>query len=137
MNLIVTLALTLLLTPQAQTPAENPTVGVELEPAGTQSVIVRGMVRTPGRIPFTGTKTLLDALADAGLQMAQASTEITVAGGSMYWDYGKGGSRFDDLKVHKPKKVSLGPKITLDTERCIMCSRCERFMREVAPHFAA
>ena len=47
-------------------------------------------------------------------------------------DFGKGESRFVDEKVHKPKKVSLGPKITLDTERCIMCSRCERFMREVA-----
>ncbi|HEY8241196.1 MAG TPA: 2Fe-2S iron-sulfur cluster-binding protein, partial [Kiritimatiellia bacterium] len=46
-------------------------------------------------------------------------------------DYGKGGSRFVEEKVHKPKRVPLGPKITLDTERCIMCSRCERFMREV------
>ncbi len=46
-------------------------------------------------------------------------------------DYGKGGSRFVDEKVHKPKKVPLGPKIMLDNERCIMCSRCERFMREV------
>jgi NADH-quinone oxidoreductase subunit G len=47
-------------------------------------------------------------------------------------DYGKGFSRFADEKVHKPKRVALGPEITLDVERCIMCSRCERFMREVA-----
>jgi NADH-quinone oxidoreductase subunit G len=47
-------------------------------------------------------------------------------------DYGKGASRFTDEKEHKPKRVALGPKITLDLERCIMCSRCERFMREVA-----
>jgi NADH-quinone oxidoreductase subunit G len=47
-------------------------------------------------------------------------------------DYGKGGSRFVENKVKKPKRVPLGPKIMLDNERCIMCSRCERFMREVA-----
>lgn len=47
-------------------------------------------------------------------------------------DHGAGESRFVELKVHKPKKVSLGDKIMLDNERCIMCSRCERFMREVA-----
>jgi NADH-quinone oxidoreductase subunit G len=47
-------------------------------------------------------------------------------------DYGKGESRFVEEKVHKPKRVPLGPKITLDDERCILCSRCIRFMREVA-----
>jgi NADH-quinone oxidoreductase subunit G len=47
-------------------------------------------------------------------------------------DYGKGASRFVEEKEHKPKHVQLGPKITLDVERCIMCSRCERFMKEVA-----
>jgi NADH-quinone oxidoreductase subunit G len=47
-------------------------------------------------------------------------------------DHGAGESRFVELKVHKPKRVSLGEKIMLDNERCIMCSRCERFMREVA-----
>jgi NADH-quinone oxidoreductase subunit G len=49
-------------------------------------------------------------------------------------DYGKGNSRFVELKVKKPKQVPLGEKIMLDNERCIMCSRCERFMREVAKH---
>ncbi|MCC7265561.1 MAG: molybdopterin-dependent oxidoreductase [Candidatus Latescibacteria bacterium] len=47
-------------------------------------------------------------------------------------DYGKGASRFIEEKVHKPKQVELNAKITLDNERCIMCSRCERFMRHVA-----
>ena len=49
-------------------------------------------------------------------------------------DYGRGASRFAEDKEHKPKRVPLGPKITLDVERCIMCSRCIRFMREVAGH---
>jgi NADH-quinone oxidoreductase subunit G len=47
-------------------------------------------------------------------------------------DYGKGRSRFVEEKVHKPKHTPLGPKIMLDDERCILCSRCVRFMREVA-----
>ncbi|NQU10259.1 molybdopterin-dependent oxidoreductase [bacterium] len=47
-------------------------------------------------------------------------------------DYGKGRSRFVEEKVHKPKHTALGPKITLDDERCILCSRCIRFMKEVA-----
>lgn len=47
-------------------------------------------------------------------------------------DYGKGESRFVEEKVHKPKRTPLGPKITLDDERCILCSRCVRFMKEVA-----
>src|ERR1041384_4617519 len=47
-------------------------------------------------------------------------------------DYGKGQSRFVEEKVHKPKRTPLGPKIMLDDERCILCSRCVRFMRDVA-----
>ena len=46
--------------------------------------------------------------------------------------YGTGGSRFREEKVKKPKRVHLGPRVTLDDERCILCSRCIRFMKEVA-----
>ena len=43
-----------------------------------------------------------------------------------------GSSRFEEDKVHKPKRVELGPNVLLDTERCIMCSRCIRFCDEIA-----
>ncbi|MBV9490692.1 MAG: (2Fe-2S)-binding protein, partial [Verrucomicrobia bacterium] len=46
--------------------------------------------------------------------------------------YGTAGSRFLEEKVKKPKRVALGPRVTLDDERCILCSRCIRFMQEVA-----
>jgi NADH-quinone oxidoreductase subunit G len=46
--------------------------------------------------------------------------------------FGRGVSRFIDMKVKKPKNVDIGPRIRLDDERCIMCSRCIRFMDEVA-----
>ncbi len=34
-------------------------------------------------------------------------------------------------KVRKKKRVDLGPLVVLDSERCILCSRCVRFCREV------
>ncbi len=46
-------------------------------------------------------------------------------------EYGNGGSRFLEHKVKKPKKVAVGPRVTLDAERCVLCSRCIRFMKEV------
>ena len=47
-------------------------------------------------------------------------------------EHGKGESRFQENKVKKPKNQEIGPRITLDDERCIMCSRCIRFSREIA-----
>ena len=44
-------------------------------------------------------------------------------------DYGQSASRFVESKVHKPKAV--GPRIVLDDERCILCSRCVRFSRDI------
>jgi NADH-quinone oxidoreductase subunit G len=46
-------------------------------------------------------------------------------------DYGQSASRFVEAKVHKPKMVDLGPRIMLDNERCILCTRCIRFTRDV------
>ena len=46
-------------------------------------------------------------------------------------DYGQSASRFVEPKVHKPKAVDLGPRIMLDDERCILCTRCIRFTRDI------
>lgn len=48
------------------------------------------------------------------------------------YKYSIGASRFQEDKVHKPKRVDLGPHVVLDVERCIMCSRCIRFSEEIA-----
>ena len=48
------------------------------------------------------------------------------------YKYGPEGSRFEFEKVHKPKKIQLGPRVTLDGERCINCTRCTRFTSEVS-----
>ncbi len=47
-------------------------------------------------------------------------------------EHGNGESRFLEKKVKKPKNVDIGPRIRLDDERCIMCSRCIRFTQEIA-----
>ncbi len=47
-------------------------------------------------------------------------------------DYGQSASRFVEAKVHKPKAVDLGPRIMLDAERCVLCTRCIRFTRDIA-----
>ncbi|MCB1275168.1 molybdopterin-dependent oxidoreductase [Prosthecobacter sp.] len=47
-------------------------------------------------------------------------------------EHGKGESRFREDKVKKPKNVDIGPRVRLDDERCIMCSRCIRFTAEIA-----
>ncbi|HVP68549.1 MAG TPA: 2Fe-2S iron-sulfur cluster-binding protein [Anaeromyxobacteraceae bacterium] len=40
-------------------------------------------------------------------------------------------SRLEMDKVEMRKRVGLGPLVVLDEERCILCTRCVRFMREV------
>jgi NADH-quinone oxidoreductase subunit G len=50
-----------------------------------------------------------------------------------YWlDYGRYQKRMRDEPLHKPKAVVFGPTIVYDAERCVMCTRCIRFMAEVA-----
>jgi NADH-quinone oxidoreductase subunit G len=46
-------------------------------------------------------------------------------------EYGRSQSRFVETKVHKPKRVDLGPRIVLDDERCILCTRCIRFTKDI------
>jgi NADH-quinone oxidoreductase subunit G len=46
--------------------------------------------------------------------------------------YGRGYSRFVENKNVKPKRTLLGPRVMLDDERCILCSRCIRFSKEIA-----
>ncbi|MEN9573791.1 MAG: hypothetical protein RL514_1646 [Verrucomicrobiota bacterium] len=47
-------------------------------------------------------------------------------------EHGQAQSRFVEAKVHKPKAVDLGPRIVLDDERCVLCTRCIRFTKDIA-----
>jgi len=47
-------------------------------------------------------------------------------------EHGQAESQFAEQKVHKPKAVDLGPRIVLDAERCVLCTRCIRFSADIA-----
>lgn len=47
------------------------------------------------------------------------------------YGYGRSESRFEEDKIKNPKK-DVGEHVLLYTDRCIMCTRCVRFTREVA-----
>lgn len=49
-----------------------------------------------------------------------------------YMEYGKYDPEMAEKKVKKHKVVDLGPTVVLDSERCILCSRCVRFTSEVS-----
>ncbi len=50
-----------------------------------------------------------------------------------YMMVGRYDSRFAENKVTKHKKATpIGPWVMLDQERCILCSRCVRFTREIS-----
>jgi NADH-quinone oxidoreductase subunit G len=50
-----------------------------------------------------------------------------------YWlEHQQTPKRMHDEPVHKPKGVSFGDTIVYDAERCVVCTRCIRFMEEVA-----
>ena len=48
------------------------------------------------------------------------------------YKYGRSESRLVDDKNQPPNKPDLSERISLFTDRCIMCSRCVRFTREIA-----
>lgn len=49
-----------------------------------------------------------------------------------YMDYGRYKSRFPlELKIRRPKRRNIGKYLVLDNERCILCTRCVRFLKEV------
>ena len=48
-----------------------------------------------------------------------------------YMDHGQYDSRGLEPKVSKHKRQDIGDHIVLDAERCVQCSRCERFGDEV------
>ncbi|HEX4381829.1 MAG TPA: 2Fe-2S iron-sulfur cluster-binding protein [Myxococcales bacterium] len=49
-----------------------------------------------------------------------------------YMEYDHQPSRIRTYKLNKPKREEFGPMVVYDAERCIMCTRCVRFMDEIA-----
>lgn len=49
-----------------------------------------------------------------------------------YMEFGKYTPEMAEKKTKKSKVVDLGPTVVLDSERCVLCSRCVRFTEEVS-----
>jgi NADH-quinone oxidoreductase subunit G len=48
------------------------------------------------------------------------------------YKFGRAYSRLKDDKLLRPDKGDIGEQIALFTDRCVMCSRCVRFTREIS-----
>ena len=48
------------------------------------------------------------------------------------YKFGKAQSRLDEPKIQREDKYHIGEQIALFTDRCVMCTRCVRFTREVS-----
>jgi NADH-quinone oxidoreductase subunit G len=49
-----------------------------------------------------------------------------------YMEHGLYNARFNENKTKRKKAYPIGPNIILDQERCILCTRCVRFTRDVS-----
>jgi NADH-quinone oxidoreductase subunit G len=49
-----------------------------------------------------------------------------------YMEHGLYDARYDENKTKRKKAVPIGPHVVLDQERCILCTRCVRFTREIS-----
>ena len=47
------------------------------------------------------------------------------------WGATEEGSRRLTMPVHKPKRQPIGPTVMLDSERCVLCTRCVRFCKDI------
>jgi len=102
--------------PGCQTPVKDGTVIQTLDPKSTgaqQSTLESLLLNHPLDCP------VCDKAGECLLQ-------------DYSFQFGKATSRMVDEKNTPPNKPNIGPNISLFTDRCIMCSRCVRFTREVA-----
>ncbi len=49
-----------------------------------------------------------------------------------YMEHGAYDTRFNENKTKRKKAFPIGPNVILDQERCILCTRCVRFTREIS-----
>jgi NADH-quinone oxidoreductase subunit G len=102
--------------PACQTPAKDGTVVVTNSPrakAAQAGTLEDLLLNHPLDCP------VCDKAGECGLQ-------------DYSYRYGNAQSRMIDVKRTPPNKPDIGPNVTLFTDRCIMCSRCVRFTREVS-----
>jgi NADH-quinone oxidoreductase subunit G len=123
--------------PGCQTPVRDGTVIVTAEydkrPAGTPPLKYDARYGTPGdRAARAQADTLEGLLLNHPLDCPVCDKAGECKLQDFSYTYGRATSRMVDDKRTPPNKPDISSKITLFTDRCIMCSRCVRFTREIS-----
>ncbi len=107
--------------------------GPRLETACTVRVSEGMVVRTATDKVYESRRSILEFLLTShplDCPICDKGGECALQNLTMAWGPGESRFLYED-KLHLEKRVALGDFIILDRERCIMCSRCIRFQREV------
>ena len=118
--------------PNAKTGAIEPFMGGKLVPSCQQTAMDGMVVMSDSPTAVANQKAVMEFLLinhPLDCPVCDQSGECFLQDYS--YQYGRGSSRFEDQKVKQPKK-DVGPHVLLYSDRCIMCTRCVRFTREVS-----
>ena len=118
--------------PNAKTGAIEPFMGGKLVPSCQQTAMDGMVVMSDSPKAVANQKAVMEFLLinhPLDCPVCDQSGECFLQDYS--YQYGRGSSRFEDQKVKQPKK-DVGPHVLLYSDRCIMCTRCVRFTREVS-----
>src|SRR5262245_880168 len=123
--------------PGCQTPVKDGTVIVTAEydkrPANTPKLKYDAKYGTPGeRSKRAQADTLEGLLLNHPLDCPVCDKAGECLLQDFSYQYGRSTSRLKDDKRTPPNKPGISSNITLFTDRCIMCSRCVRFTREIS-----
>jgi NADH-quinone oxidoreductase subunit G len=101
---------------------------------GCQTPVKDGsvIVTTTSKVLFTQEQTLESLLLNHPLDCPVCDKAGECLLQDYTFDYGRASSRMIDQKNTPANKPHIGPNVTLFTDRCIMCSRCVRFTREIS-----
>jgi NADH-quinone oxidoreductase subunit G len=102
--------------PGCQTPAKDGTV----------------IITNSDKVKFAQAQTLEDLLVNHPLDCPVCDKAGECLLQDFSYRFGHAQSRMIDEKRTPPNKTHIGDQITLFTDRCIMCSRCVRFTREIS-----
>jgi len=117
--------------PNAKTGAIEPFMGGKLLPSCQQTAVDGMVVYSDSPKSVANQKAVMEYLLinhPLDCPVCDQSGECFLQDYS--YQFGRGVSRFEDQKVKQPKK-DVGPHVYLYADRCIMCTRCVRFTREV------
>jgi NADH-quinone oxidoreductase subunit G len=105
----------------------------KLQPSCATPVMEGMVVRTKTPETLRNRRSVLEfLLADHPLDCPVCDQAGECELQNYYMDHGLYNSRFDENKTKRKKAYPIGPHVVLDQERCVLCTRCVRFTREIS-----